>query len=197
MCSRSVRTVQRGASVLRRCARQVLSCPPQIPRPRAPASVHAEAGLGENACVEFRQKGPAPRSATRAEASELVGRIGGNPNRTVAAAAMDTERRIFTPTNVHHFTGGPRAETCRSRGTGHGRCRATDNQGGGRQGRQGCPCALRTLPADPPGSSPGLFRRRARAGRGGLPTNPRTVAVQLPLPGGRSRTVCPLQQRLL
>ncbi len=43
-------------------------------------------------------------------ANELVGRIGDNPNHTVAAAAMDTEGRIFTGTNVYHFTGGPCAE---------------------------------------------------------------------------------------
>ncbi|MGO4190507.1 ASCH domain-containing protein [Arthrobacter sp. YAF17] len=43
-------------------------------------------------------------------ASELAGRIGDSPNHTVAAAAMDTEGRIFTGTNVYHFTGGPCAE---------------------------------------------------------------------------------------
>ncbi len=36
--------------------------------------------------------------------------LGGDPNHTVAAAAMDTQGRIFTGVNVHHFTGGPCAE---------------------------------------------------------------------------------------
>ena len=43
-------------------------------------------------------------------ATELVGRIPDSPNHTVPAAAMDTEGRIFTGTNVYHFTGGPCAE---------------------------------------------------------------------------------------
>jgi cytidine deaminase len=34
----------------------------------------------------------------------------GDPNHTVAAAAMDTTGRIFTGVNVYHFTGGPCAE---------------------------------------------------------------------------------------
>lgn len=34
----------------------------------------------------------------------------GNPNHTVAAAAMDTTGRIFTAVNEYHFTGGPCAE---------------------------------------------------------------------------------------
>lgn len=34
----------------------------------------------------------------------------GDPNHTVAAAAMDTTGRIFTGVNDHHFTGGPCAE---------------------------------------------------------------------------------------
>lgn len=34
----------------------------------------------------------------------------GDPDHTVAAAAMDTTGRIFTAVNDHHFTGGPCAE---------------------------------------------------------------------------------------
>jgi len=34
----------------------------------------------------------------------------GDPNHTVAAAAMDTTGRIFTAVNEYHFTGGPCAE---------------------------------------------------------------------------------------
>jgi cytidine deaminase len=34
----------------------------------------------------------------------------GDPDHTVAAAAMDTTGRIFTAVNAHHFTGGPCAE---------------------------------------------------------------------------------------
>jgi cytidine deaminase len=34
----------------------------------------------------------------------------GDPDHTVAAAAMDTLGRIYTGVNVHHFTGGPCAE---------------------------------------------------------------------------------------
>jgi cytidine deaminase len=37
-------------------------------------------------------------------------RLTGNPDHTVAAAAMDTTGRIFTGVNVYHFTGGPCAE---------------------------------------------------------------------------------------
>lgn len=37
-------------------------------------------------------------------------RLVGDPNHTVAAAAMDTTGRIFTGVNVYHFTGGPCAE---------------------------------------------------------------------------------------
>lgn len=36
--------------------------------------------------------------------------LGGNPDHTVAAAAMDTTGRIFSGVNVYHFTGGPCAE---------------------------------------------------------------------------------------
>jgi cytidine deaminase len=37
-------------------------------------------------------------------------RLVGDPNHTVAAAAMDTAGRIFAGVNVYHFTGGPCAE---------------------------------------------------------------------------------------
>ena len=37
-------------------------------------------------------------------------RLTGQPDHTVAAAAMDTTGRIFTGVNVYHFTGGPCAE---------------------------------------------------------------------------------------
>ncbi len=37
-------------------------------------------------------------------------RLTGDPNHTVAAAAMDTAGRIFTAVNDYHFTGGPCAE---------------------------------------------------------------------------------------
>ena len=36
--------------------------------------------------------------------------LDGDPNHTVAAAAMDTAGRIFTAVNDYHFTGGPCAE---------------------------------------------------------------------------------------
>ncbi|MDR1294143.1 MAG: ASCH domain-containing protein [Bifidobacteriaceae bacterium] len=44
--------------------------------------------------------------AARDQATHLTG----DPNHTVAAAAMDTLGRIHTGVNVHHFTGGPCAE---------------------------------------------------------------------------------------
>ncbi|BCW35129.1 hypothetical protein StoSoilA2_11850 [Arthrobacter sp. StoSoilA2] len=45
------------------------------------------------------------------EAAEVLARsLGSDPNHTVAAAAMDTNGRIHTAVNVHHFTGGPCAE---------------------------------------------------------------------------------------
>lgn len=37
-------------------------------------------------------------------------RLTGDPNHTVAAAAMDTTGRVFTAVNDYHFTGGPCAE---------------------------------------------------------------------------------------
>ncbi|WP_223403024.1 hypothetical protein [Occultella gossypii] len=40
----------------------------------------------------------------------LAGRLGADPNHTVAAAVMDTRGRIHTGVNVYHFTGGPCAE---------------------------------------------------------------------------------------
>src|SRR5450756_1975178 len=43
-------------------------------------------------------------------ACELADRLGGDPNHTVAAAAMDTTGRIYSGVNVYHFTGGPCAE---------------------------------------------------------------------------------------
>jgi cytidine deaminase len=45
------------------------------------------------------------------EAAEVLARsLGNDPNHTVAAVAMDTNGRIHTAVNVHHFTGGPCAE---------------------------------------------------------------------------------------
>jgi cytidine deaminase len=44
--------------------------------------------------------------AALAQAKELTG----DPNHTVAAAAMDTRGHIFTGVNVYHFSGGPCAE---------------------------------------------------------------------------------------
>ncbi len=43
-----------------------------------------------------------------AEALALT--LGSNPNHSVAAAALDTNGRIYTAVNVDHFTGGPCAE---------------------------------------------------------------------------------------
>ncbi|WP_197024671.1 ASCH domain-containing protein [Cellulomonas sp. KRMCY2] len=43
-------------------------------------------------------------------ASELAESLGGDPNHTVAAAAMDTTGTIYAGVNVYHFTGGPCAE---------------------------------------------------------------------------------------
>lgn len=37
-------------------------------------------------------------------------KLTGDPNHTVAAAAMDATGRIFTAVNDYHFTGGPCAE---------------------------------------------------------------------------------------
>jgi cytidine deaminase len=42
-----------------------------------------------------------------AAAESLAQNLRGNPNHTVAAAAMDTRGRIHTAVNVYHFTGGP------------------------------------------------------------------------------------------
>lgn len=44
--------------------------------------------------------------AAREQAEALTG----DPNHTVAAAAMDTTGRIYTAVNAYHFTGGPCAE---------------------------------------------------------------------------------------
>ena len=45
------------------------------------------------------------------EAAETLARsLGSDPNHSVAAAALDTNGRIHTAVNVHHFTGGPCAE---------------------------------------------------------------------------------------
>lgn len=45
------------------------------------------------------------------EAAEaLASTLGGDPNHTVAAAALDTQGRIHSAVNVYHFTGGPCAE---------------------------------------------------------------------------------------
>lgn len=43
-------------------------------------------------------------------ATQLATTLTGDPNHTVASAAMDTTGRIHTGVNVHHFTGGPCAE---------------------------------------------------------------------------------------
>ncbi|MGW3106832.1 hypothetical protein [Streptomyces sp. NPDC001100] len=43
-------------------------------------------------------------------AERLAATLGGDPNHTVAAAAMDTAGRIHEAVNVYHFTGGPCAE---------------------------------------------------------------------------------------
>ena len=43
-------------------------------------------------------------------AERLAARLGGDRNRTVAAAAMDTAGRIHEAVNVYHFAGGPCAE---------------------------------------------------------------------------------------
>lgn len=43
-------------------------------------------------------------------ALEQAKKLTGDPNHTVAAAAMDTAGRIYTGVNVYHFTGGPCAE---------------------------------------------------------------------------------------
>ncbi|MFJ5229049.1 ASCH domain-containing protein [Kitasatospora sp. NPDC088391] len=43
-------------------------------------------------------------------AERLAAGLGGDPNHTVAAAAMDTAGRVHVGVNVHHFTGGPCAE---------------------------------------------------------------------------------------
>lgn len=45
-----------------------------------------------------------------AAAVELAATLGNDPTHTVAAAAMDSQGRIHTAVNVHHFTGGPCAE---------------------------------------------------------------------------------------
>jgi cytidine deaminase len=45
-----------------------------------------------------------------AAAESLARTLGGDPNHTTAAAAMDTRGRIHTAVNVYHFTGGPCAE---------------------------------------------------------------------------------------
>ena len=45
-----------------------------------------------------------------AAAEALAATLGTDPNHTVAAAAMDTQGRVHTAVNVHHFTGGPCAE---------------------------------------------------------------------------------------
>jgi cytidine deaminase len=45
-----------------------------------------------------------------AAAEELARTLPGDPNHTVAAAALDTAGRIHTGVNVYHFTGGPCAE---------------------------------------------------------------------------------------
>lgn len=39
-------------------------------------------------------------------AESLAQTLGKDPNYTVAAAALDTQGRIHTAVNVHHFTGG-------------------------------------------------------------------------------------------
>ncbi|TVU63946.1 hypothetical protein FQP90_08100 [Paenarthrobacter nitroguajacolicus] len=45
------------------------------------------------------------------EAAEALAKtLGRDTNHTVAAAAMDTNGRIYEAVNVHHFTGGPCAE---------------------------------------------------------------------------------------
>lgn len=46
-----------------------------------------------------------------AAAEELAETMGGNPNHSVAAAVMDASGTIHEAVNVHHFTGGPCAET--------------------------------------------------------------------------------------
>lgn len=45
-----------------------------------------------------------------AAAEEVARTLGADASHTVAAAVMDTDGRIHTGVNVHHFTGGPCAE---------------------------------------------------------------------------------------
>lgn len=45
-----------------------------------------------------------------AAAEDLALTLGADSNHTVAAAVMDTNGRIHTGVNIHHFTGGPCAE---------------------------------------------------------------------------------------
>lgn len=51
-----------------------------------------------------------PEARVLAAAIAQAQALTGDPNHTVAAAAMDTEGRIFTAVNDYHFTGGPCAE---------------------------------------------------------------------------------------
>jgi cytidine deaminase len=52
----------------------------------------------------------APEARVLEEALRQASMLSGDPNHTVAAAAMDTRGRIHSAVNNHHFTGGPCAE---------------------------------------------------------------------------------------
>ena len=130
-------------------------------------------------------------------ATELVGRIPDSPNHTVAAAAMDTEGRIFTGTNVYHFTGGPCAElvvlgAAATAGAGP----LTTMVAVGNEARGViAPCGrCRQTLLD---LHPDCFVVVTDGGRSGLQAHPRTFAVRLPLPRRGSRTIRPVQQRIL
>jgi cytidine deaminase len=75
----------------------------------AAAEFGAVANCGRHSCQTVFMLYP-PELRVLEAAMRQAEQLTGDPNHTVAAAAMDTTGRIFTGVNVYHFTGGPCAE---------------------------------------------------------------------------------------